>query len=157
MAPALVAVALFVAMISLVAPWWVHDEGEVEVVATPLGAVEMGPERVSEAGVIGVGVIVLAGMFALAGALGMEVWSFRRGARPPLVAGWLNVAGGALLLVGGLVAVISWPVEPFTFWSTVGGVEAGAGLGWFLCLLAGAVGSVGGLVNVALLMRAGGG
>ncbi len=153
-APVLAAVALFVAMISLVAPWWIHEEAGDEAVATPLGAAEMAPERISEAGLVGAGVIVLAGIFALAGSLGVEVWSFRRDRQPPLVAAWMNIAGGSLLLVGGLVAVIVWPVEPFTFWSSVGGVEARAGLGWFLCLIAGGIGSVGGLLNGALLMRA---
>lgn len=157
LAPALIAVALFVAMISLVSPWWVHEGDGSQAVATPFGPGDVSPERVSDAGIIGVGVVVVAGMLALAGSLGVEVWSFRRGRRPPVVAAWLNLAGGALLLVGGLVAVMVWPVDPVMFWSTVEGVEARAGLGWFLCLVAGGIGSAGGLVNAALLTRPGGG
>ncbi len=140
--PALTALAVIVGVVALFAPWWVQAGG---LAVAPFDVGDVPEDRVSVAGVIGVGVVVVTGLVCLLGGLTLEARAVRASYASRPVASWLVIAGGALLLMGPLVAVLTWPQGSTSFWSEPP-VGARAGWGWFVALAAGAVASVTGLV-----------
>lgn len=107
-------------------------------------------DAVSETGVVVVGVLAVVGILGAVG--GLVLWIQNRQARDGSElepAAWLWFVAGGFLLVAPLTAVLTWPADGLSFWSSAGGgnisVGTGAGAGWYLSLVAGAMLGVAGL------------
>lgn len=154
--PGLAALGILIAGISLVIAWWTVDAasggGAATLEAMPFDTGRMDDEMVSSTAVVAVGVLVLVGLLSLAGGLALWLLAKQRGEAPIAPAPWLMIAGGALLIIGPLVAVATWPQGQLGFWDSVSGsgaqVTSGAGIGWYLSLLAGAMTAAGGFLGL---------
>lgn len=155
--PLLVGVALIVAAIGLVVPWWTIDTGSSPRDVAPFSP-SAGWGFLDDEAAMAVGVIDLFGLLGLAG--GLALWIRGKDGDPDdlSTASWLWLAGGGFLLVAALTAVITWPDEDLAFWESVGSgsaftVGTAASVGWYLTVLAGGVASISGLAWLAARAR----
>lgn len=143
---------LLLALIAFALPWWSitppSGGAGAELDARPFDPGRAGDDVVSSSGVVGVGVLVLVGVVAAAGGLVLWGRAAQRGEPPIAPAPWLHLAGGALLLMGPLVAVATWPQGGLSFWGSSGGVSTSASIGWYLGLVAGALVAVAGIAGL---------
>lgn len=150
--PVVAGLALIVAAVGLVAPWWTVDRQaggtETEIVVSPF---DPGPDSsaVSEGAVTGVGVLAFVGIVGLVGGLVLGFRADERDGETSSVAGWLWMASGGFLLVAPLTAVLSWPAAGTSFWGSSSlastTFQAAASWGWYVTLAAGAIGAVAGI------------
>lgn len=146
--PIVAALAVIVAAIALVAPWWTlaDEAGADEAAVSPF---DPGPQEsvVDRTAVTAVGILAFVGIIGLVGGLAVGFRSQRPERRA--TAGWLWMASGGFLLVAPLTAVLTWPSGDLPFWGTAsaGGTTWGlvAGWGWYLTLVAGAMAAVAGM------------
>ncbi len=146
--PLVVALAVLIAAVGLVLPWWSIELGSSESNVAPFapGAAD---GVVSEGAVTAVGVLVLVGLVGFVG--GLVLWLRERGGADDDMdpAAWIWLGSGGFLLVAALTAVITWPSEDFSFWDSIeaGGtaIQSSAAIGWYLTLVAGAIGAVAGM------------
>lgn len=150
--PIVAGLALIVAAIGLVAPWWtverVAGQTTTEILVSPF---DPGPENsaVNEGAVAGVGLLAFVGIVGLVGGLVLGFRSDDRHAETSSLAGWLWMASGGFLLVAPLTAVLTWPAGVTSFWGsgTIASTsyEAAASWGWYIMLAAGAMAAVAGM------------
>lgn len=141
--PMLAAFALLAAVIAFVLPWWTVT-GQAggfggETHASPFDPDGAGAE---EGAVIAVGILGLVGLLGALGGLLLWLRASDQGREDRDHAGWLWLGSGGFLLVAPLTAVITWPSGDTGFWGSAGsesfGYSAGAGIGWYLTIVAGA-------------------
>lgn len=148
--PLVAGLALVVAAVGLVAPWWtLGAEGgqpSSEISASPFDPGREGA-AVNATAVTAVGVLAFVGIIGLVG--GLAVGFRSREPERASTAGWLWMASGGFLLVAPLTAVITWPMGELSFWGTdpAGGTawQTAAGWGWYVTLIAGAMAAVAGM------------
>lgn len=155
--PLVAGLALIVAAVGLVAPWWTVDRqsgrATTEIVVSPF---DPGPESsaVSEGAVVGVGVLTLVGIVGLVGGLVLGFQTEKRTVEERSIGGWLWLGSGGFLLVAPLTAVLTWPDGPTSFWgsSSVASTsfQTAASWGWYLTLVAGAIAAVAGMAWLVL-------
>lgn len=147
---------LVLTIVSVVLPWWTVTGSAFgfagQQSAAPFTTGGIGENVINPAGVDAVGVLCLFGIVSATGGLVLYLVAFRNREPPADPAPWLLLAGGALYIIGPVVAVVAWPDGDLGFWSSGGSgfasFEAAAAVGWYLALLAGALTGAGGMVGI---------
>lgn len=142
--PLLAGAGLLIAAIGLAVPWWTgsFQAGgfEAESSSSPFNP----GSGADETAVTIVGILDVVGLIGAVG--GLVLW-LRSPEEPDLAdrdpAAWLWLGSGGFLLVAALAAVLTWPTDDLSFWSSSGGSIFSAGtaadVGWYLTILAGAL------------------
>lgn len=149
-------VGLILMIVSVVLPWWSVSGGfsgaSGEQTAAPFNTGGMGDGVINAVGVDAVGVLSLFGIVSATGGLVLYLAAYRRREEPAEPAPWLLIAGGALYIIGPVVAVVAWPEGDLGFWSSASAgaatFETAAAVGWYLAMVAGALAGAGGIAGM---------
>lgn len=150
--PLVAGLALLVAAVGLVAPWWTVERQAgattTETVVSPFDT-GSGGSAINEAGVFAVGVLAFVGVIGLVGGLVLGFQADNWETESWDAGGWLWLGSGGFLLVAPLTAVITWPAGTASFWGTSqfagASFSASASWGWYVTLVAGAIAAVAGM------------